>query len=255
MPTKQRHRGRHPADTKLFAEKCLPAMQQATAELSYLLTRGYAHASAAKLVGDHHQLTRRQRQAVARAAAPDHALARRRAHATEVHALVGRTLAVDGFNILITTESLLSGGILLHCRDGCVRDMASLHGSYRNVEETVPALRLLGATFEDLDIAEVIWYLDAPVSNSGRLKTLMGELAAEHHWPWRIEIVRDPDRTLAESTEIVVTSDSAVLDHAERWFNLLRIIIEAMDDPPPLVNLAHEVAPVAQRTRRRHARV
>ena len=46
-------------------------------------------------------------------------------------------------NVLITLESALGGGVLLRCRDGCLRDMASLHGTYRIVDETDPALDAL----------------------------------------------------------------------------------------------------------------
>ena len=72
-----------------------------------------------------------------------------------------------------------------------------MHGSYRQVSETRPALELLGQTSTDLGAAECRWFLDRPVSNSGRLKALMEELAAARGWPWRVELVPDPDAVLA----------------------------------------------------------
>ena len=40
----------------------------------------------------------------------------------------------------------MGGGIVLLARDGCYRDMASMHGTYRKVAETVPALEAIGRT-------------------------------------------------------------------------------------------------------------
>jgi len=49
------------------------------------------------------------------------------------------------------------------------------------------------------------WYLDRPVSNSGRLAGRIREMAAEHHWAWEVELVNDPDAVLSASSEIVAT--------------------------------------------------
>lgn len=49
-------------------------------------------------------------------------------------------LALDGFNVLLTIEAALSGGVVLLRRDGCLRDIASVHGTYRQVDGTVPAI-------------------------------------------------------------------------------------------------------------------
>jgi hypothetical protein len=66
MPDERRHRGPHPADHELFAPPLLPALAQATAELSWLFQRGYGQTAALKLVGDQFGLRERQRLAVLR---------------------------------------------------------------------------------------------------------------------------------------------------------------------------------------------
>lgn len=71
MPDKQRHRGAHPADGKLFDRSCLDDLRSAVAHLSWLLSRGYALDSSLKLVGDRFNLTQRQRMAVRRSACTD----------------------------------------------------------------------------------------------------------------------------------------------------------------------------------------
>jgi hypothetical protein len=98
--------------------------------------------------------------------------------------------------------------------------MASMHGSYRKVTETLPALELLGETAVLFGVAECVWYLDRPVSNSGRLRTIMVALAAERGWPWSIELVPNPDPILSRGDPIAATADSAILDRCRLWFNL-----------------------------------
>ncbi len=56
--------------------------------------------------------------------------------------------------------------------------MASMHGSYRKVEETLPAIYILGELISKWNVATCRWLLDKPVSNSGRLKTMLRRTAA-----------------------------------------------------------------------------
>ncbi len=203
-----------------------PKLREATGDLSWLLTRGYAVDSALKLVGDRYALTARQRLAVSRCACRDEQLARRQRHRVEAADLENQQLWIDGYNAITSIEAALAGGVILAARDGCYRDMASMHGSYRKVEETIPAINLLGALLAPWKLAGCHWLFDKPVSNSGRLKTMLGETATQHGWNWSVELVADPDRLLVDSDQIVATADSQILDQANRWFNLARVAID-----------------------------
>jgi hypothetical protein len=209
----------------LFAAEALPRLRRATADLCWLLSRGYATASSLKLVGDRYDLVARQRTAVGRCSCSDADLARRRAGQVEPDVLEGRPLWLDGYNVLTTVEAALAGGVILVARDGCYRDMASMHGSYRKVAETRPALERIGRVLCDLNAGACVWYLDRPVSNSGRLKTIIEAIAVEHDWPWQVELVANPDAVLADCDPLVATADSLILDHCRRWLNLAREVI------------------------------
>jgi hypothetical protein len=128
---------------------------------------------------------------------------------------------VDGYYILTTLETALSGGPIFACRDACFRDMASIHGTYRKVEETIPALNLLGEFLNIAGFRRITILLDSPVSNSGRLKTVIESVNTD----WDVELVPNPDPILAASDHIIVTADSIILDAAKRWLNLARQII------------------------------
>lgn len=133
----------------------------------------------------------------------------------------GRTAMVDGFNLLVSLEAALSGGVLLLCRDGCMRDMSSVHGSYHAVAETDAAILAAGRRLAELGTAPVDWLLDSPVSNSGRLAGRIREVAEEQGWPWTVEAVFNPDTTLIAARDtVVISSDAVVIDRAVCWFNL-----------------------------------
>ena len=225
-PDRRRHRGAQPEDARLFEGARLPSLRVAVSELSWLLSRGYQTKSALKLVGDRHSLRERQRLAAARAACPEESLARRRASRVCEAEVAGEGLIVDGFNLVITLEAALSGGVIVKGRDGCARDLSSVHGSYRAVEETERAVLLAGASLASLAPSSVLWLFDRPVSNSGRLAERVRTIARERGWPWEVAVEFNPDREIINSERVAVTSDSNVLDGVARWLNLGRMIVE-----------------------------
>lgn len=227
MPDKRIHRGPHPSDVKLFAENVLPDLRTAVADYSLLLTKGYAEKSSLKLVGDKFSLTERQRVAVMRNACSDQHLASRKEREIKIAELAGQPLAIDGYNVLITIEAAMSGGVIFKGRDGCFRDLASIHGTYRKVTETIPAVELIGKFIKEAGINKCLWLLDSPVSNSGRLKTLIRELAERNGWEWEIRLTISPDAELIKGDAVAASSDSVILDGCKGWVNLARAIIES----------------------------
>lgn len=238
MPNRQKHRGSHPSDVLLFSEKYLPALKTAVTDLSWLLSRGYAANSSLKLICDRFFLKERQRKAVMRCSCSDQSLSSRQLKHIHPANLRQQDIAIDGFNLLITIESGLSGGLVFEGRDGCYRDIASVHGSYRKVEETEQALLHIGACLETLETGQVNWHLDKPVSNSGRLAKLILDLADQHSWPWSVSLDLNPDKVLAETSGVVVSSDGEVLDTTPQWYCLARHVIESRLPQAAIVHLA-----------------
>jgi hypothetical protein len=227
VPDKRTHRGPHPDDAQLFAPEMWPRLQTAVDDLSWLLGRGYASLSALKIVGDRYRLDQRQRMAVGRCACSDEARDRRQRSRVEPERLAGQTLWLDGYNVLTSVEAALAGGVILRARDGCFRDLASVHGTWRKVHETVPAIEIVGKFLDRLGIAEAVWYLDRPVSNSGRLKSLLRTAAEAQRWVWTIELAPNPDKILAAADHAIASADSGILDQCRQWVNLARAVIEA----------------------------
>ncbi|MCP3930828.1 MAG: DUF434 domain-containing protein [Bacteroidetes bacterium] len=238
MPDKRKHRGQHPADFYLFTTESETVLQFAVRDLSWLLSRGYSQHAGLQLVGNRFELNKRQRMAVRRCACSDSNLNYRNSHSIPESQLTDKDLFIDGFNLLITVESALSRGILLKGRDGCIRDLASIHGTYKKVMETEVAIHLIGRFLEKHNLRTISWFLDSPVSNSGRMKTLLRKVAKEQGWNWEVFLHSNPDVLLKKVDGIVVSSDSEILNVAERWTNLADFIISSLETEENLLTLA-----------------
>ncbi len=246
MPDRRRHRGPHPEDAVLFGDPAhLRKLALAAGDLAWLLARNYAPKAALTLVGNRYQLHLRQRRALAHAVAAPEVARQRRQHRITSSALTGQRLQIDTFNQIITIEVALAGGLLLRGHDRVWRDLASVHGTYRHVQETHAALEAIGDYLTGLGVSEVSFLIDAPVSNSARLARHIRALAEERGWPWRATLDSKVDATLQRTPDVVATSDSAILDRATRWFDLAGAVVQQMasavwcvdlDVPPPRVD-------------------
>lgn len=224
-PDTRRHRGAHPADAELFGPDQLPKLRVAVDELCWLLSRDYKLVSSLKLVGDRHGLRERQRLAVSRAACSDQDRQQRKDRCIGVEQLRNQPAIVDGFNLIITVEAGLSKGPLFVGVDECIRDLSSVHGSYRSVEETDRAISLIGKTLQTLAPSSVLWLLDRPVSNSGRLAAKITEFAVVNDYPWEVQVVFNPDTAIVASPAVAITSDSIILNQVARWTDLKSYLV------------------------------
>lgn len=205
----------------IFRPQKIDDLRCATHDLSWLLSRDYTITSSLKIVGDRYRLHRVGRAAVKRAAVPDQARVERTAReVTELDQLRGATVWIDGFNILITAERALRGDPILRCRDGVIRDIAGVHGTYRRGRQTNAALDQISAALRELGVGEILWLFDQPVSNSGRA----AELARRYG---DASVVADPDQDLIHAPEevIVISGDGEVIERSSQWFNLLDHLI------------------------------
>jgi len=209
-------------------------------DYGWLLTQGYAVPSSLKLVGDKFQLTDRQRTLLMRSACSQVQREQRSASRISPRSLVGQDLYLDGFNVLITIESALSGGFIFVGLDGCYRDISSVHGSYKRVNETQEAIVLIGNTLQELQIRKAIWFFDQPVSNSGKLRQLLCEVASKYGWDWTIELCKSPDHELKMIDGTIVSTDSVILDSVASWVHLNRSVIESHIPDARLIDLRQD---------------
>ena len=218
-------RGYVPEDERNFSTEALEILRTASGHISYLINEGYDLKQASVFVGNHFLLSERQRLAIMRSLATDSQLRLRREKLVDFSAISEREVWIDGFNTIITLEVFFSDSILLSCMDGTIRDLAALRGTYRLIPETDKAIRLMCSLLQEAGVRKVNILLDQPVSNSGRLKAKIAEIAQGNSFALDIQVRKDVDRELFDK-ENVITSDSVILDHCISWVNLTDVCMK-----------------------------
>ncbi len=230
MGHQNRNRGKESNDDRLFGPKLQAIFTIALDDYCYLLTRGYGQKSSVALVGNRYKLNVRQQQALRNMGASESQIQNRTSKLVSEKNLAGKTLELDGFNILIILESALSGAYVFKGRDRFYRDISSVHGGYKRVSKTEEVIEIIGRCLAKLEVLNVRWILDQPVSNSGRLGQFIMEVATKKGWKnWDVELDHNPDRVLAASEQIVVSSDAWVLDESTYLFNLAGYILDQLE--------------------------
>lgn len=230
-------RGFYEEDYKWFNEKSILKLQVAQEEIEWLLNRGYNINAIMELVGGNYQFSARQRDALKRSTSSKDKCEKRKLTMLSYEEAQGKEIYIDGFNLVITLEVALSESTLILCNDSTIRDIAGLRGSYRIIDKTDMAINLIGETFNELKVSHAKFFLDAPVSNSGRLKTKILEHSSNWNLDASVELVPNPDSVLAKM-ERIVTTDSVILDECISWFNISRRIIEQKVKNVKIVNLS-----------------
>jgi hypothetical protein len=223
---KQRNRGKAPNDHLLFNEKFQAVFYEALEDMSYLLSREYGVKSSLQIVGSKYRLNARQQKALLGMSASNASVISRKNKELSIDDLAGKEVIIDGFNLLIILESAISGAFVFKGMDGAYRDVMSVHGGYKRVLQTEEAILLIGKMLQELQVKKAVWYLDAPISNSGRLKTHLRETAEREGFPWEIYLANNPDKELIASDKIMISSDAWILEDGQQWFNAMDYLIQ-----------------------------
>lgn len=222
--SKETKRGYVPQDIRQFSQSNLDKLKVAAEELSYLLDRGYNIKSAITFIGNHYLLSQRQRTALMRVVSPTEYIHIRKSKQLKIEELKGTEVHIDAFNTIITLEVALSDSMILRCWDDTIRDLAGLRGTYKIINVTLMALQLIFKQLVILGINKATFYLDAPVSNSGRLKELIENEARKYKIKVDTTVINDVDCIL-ETLSHVITSDAIILNKCKSWINLNPAII------------------------------
>jgi hypothetical protein len=199
------------------------------------VNRGYSKDSAIRFVSDHHQLRDEHRFVLTRMIVAAERALSRRAKAQSLETLSANEIFVDGYNVLITTESLLADYPVYLCDDGFLRDTRGIFRSYKISRLTSPALSLILDLLAQAKPVRVEVLLDQQMSRSGELAELVRCMMAERGLPGTARTARDVDHQLKVAKAGVATSDGNVIDAAKRIYDLPSEIAKRLGISPRLV--------------------
>ncbi len=202
--------------------------------LNYLHSKGYEKRSVVRLVGDRYLLDKSQRHLLYRSICSEEESRTRKAKLVSLAQIQGCILAIDGYNVLITIESALARRTLVLADDGLVRDIAGVFGRYKTSEKTYAALALVFEALEEGQPQTALFFLDSPISKSGELAARIRQMLEEKGLPSDAQAVEAPGKELLSSGGIIATSDSILIDKAERVFDLAGYVISKRLGVEPL---------------------
>ncbi|AEC51254.1 hypothetical protein PNA2_0336 [Pyrococcus sp. NA2] len=184
-------------------------LYEAYLDLKFLLNRGYRKKIALDFVSNHYNLPSEYRHFLARCVFSDDWIIRVREKLTSGN---GKTVGVDGFNVLITLESLLEGRAI-RCEDSLVRDL-KYQGKYKFSEKTEYVVSKMLEGLKMLDPKEVIIFYGSQVPKSGIIKTLTKNIMERIKLKGDVKLARSPDFEL-KKFDYVVTSDVGIVEKAQ----------------------------------------
>lgn len=193
---------------------------EAADDLRYLLNRDYPRDASLQVVGNRYHLDSDHRHLLRRGVFSDAIAAERRNKMVSLQEIKGKGLAIDGHNCIITLESALKGRPIIQADDAFIRDIAGVSGGYKETAETGQALQLIIDLLRSAAPTEVRFLLDAPISKSGDLANRIRAMMEEHAIHGDASAVKVPERIMAKYEGIIASSDTAVIDLAERVFDL-----------------------------------
>lgn len=225
--SKEVRRGFVPTDEREFNNESLEILKKAQDDILIMLDRDYDIDKLIVFIGNHYMLSARQRLALIRSTSDFNSIKIRKSK--EIIDLINinksQAINIDGLNLIITLEVALSNSTLIHCMDNTLRDLAGLHGTYRLIDKTDIAINLIGEQLSKMNMKNINFYLDSPVSNTLKLKHRILELLSKYNFNINIELPHNAD-VILENQSYVISSDAIILNKCISWINMAKVIVD-----------------------------
>lgn len=197
-----------------------PKLRNATYDLKFLLNKDYNKKTALEFVSNHYLLDKEERNYLQRKVYSTIKSKGRKIKIIPLSKIKGRTLLIDGYNVLITVESICSSDrSIIVCDDGILRDVKAVFGKYKYKDKTRNALNSIVALVKIYKPREVHFYFDSQVSKSGELAKLTKSILIEHDVEGEAHTEPNVDYQLinraSETQGVVASSDSVIMDQVD----------------------------------------
>lgn len=201
-------------------------VREAAYDFRFLLNRNYRRKNALEFVSNKYLLSKRERNFLARAIFSEFESKERYDKLVDIDRIEGEYLVIDGYNVLITVESILSEDFdhVVLCDDNVVRDLNAVFGKYKFSKVTEMALTQIFILISKYKPFNIVFFLDSPVSFSGKLAELIKDIITDIGLKGVIKLSNNVDMEIKELIDendgIVATSDSAIIDKADKFVDI-----------------------------------
>jgi len=179
----------------------------------YLLEEGFPQRAIIKLVGDRFKLSSVERTILYRGICTDKNASHRKSKLAFTKDIQNKSIHIDGYNVLITIGSYLNGSLVFIGNDNFLRDASEVHGKVFRTELLQRAIVLTFDYLKKNKVSGLHFYLDKPVSNSGKLSAKLNKTIQEYNLSGSSKTQASPDYALKQIKQgIIATSDSNIID-------------------------------------------
>jgi hypothetical protein len=193
-----------------------PEFRKAIKYYRMLLEEGFPQKAILKLIGDKYKLSSNERAMLYRGVCSKEDAIYRKSKLTTAKSMKQKAISIDAYNVFITVGSYLNGNPVFICNDNFLRDSSGVHGKAFRKELFNRALLLVFEYLEALKISEAHFYLDNPVSNSGKHSITIEERIKRSSFSGHSETHRSPNYILKKiDFGNIATSDSTIIEHCQ----------------------------------------
>lgn len=201
-------------------------------DFRYLLGKGYPRAGALKFVSDHYRLYSKQRHILNRTVIKPEIVEKRKKKKIECDQITGRSLAIDGYNVLIGVETALEGYPLWISDDWYVRDTRGKFNNFKMTDTTILAVSELMEILHRYSPSRTTILLDRPMSNSGNLAALFRKKMKEHGIEGDALTSNHVDYDLKNiQADIIATSDGIIIDSVDKVVDIPACFTKSREIP------------------------
>ncbi len=199
-------------------------LKDAAIDIRYLLDRGYPQDSVVGFVCNHYRLDDESRHLLSRTILSRAVSEKRRAKFLPCGSIKGNSVIIDGYNIIIGTESILDKKAYL-CDDGVIRDTRGVFRNFKASLNTEEAIELIMKFLKEEEPTYVCFLLDSQISNSGLFAKMLRDKIDYYGLKGDAKTSRHVDFDLKSSRDIVASSDGVIIDEAENVMNFLHCMV------------------------------
>jgi hypothetical protein len=198
----------------------LERLKDPACDLRFLLDRGYNRKTAINVVSNKYRLDSKDRNILYRTIFSQKNAKERKKKLVRIGEIKGREIIIDGYNVLITVESMLRKKELFLCDDGFVRDVSATFGKHKITKTTSLALEKILKALKENRPEKVVVVFDSKVSFSGEMCRLVRKKLDEFGLKGEAFVSDKTDFEIKNFRGIVCTSDTAVIEKAEKVLDL-----------------------------------
>jgi hypothetical protein len=197
-----------------------PIIQEAKKDFYYLLNRGFPRTGALTFVGNHYLLDQMQRNYLNRTVFSQEKIESRKRKLVLLSDVKDKNILIDGYNVLITVESICNEeNLMVSCDDGVTRDVKAVFGKYKESQTTREALNSIISLLKIFKPEKVLFLYDSPVSLSGELARTTKEILKSQEVPGDAQTADNVDSELVQLSRklegVVATSDGIIMDKVD----------------------------------------